>query len=76
MAPRFTDYEGSVQAVMGVDTLLNALVKSGRVTVGAAAGIRADINRAYGAVKEPNSYRPADFRSALGSASRAIGALR
>lgn len=76
MAPRFTDYEGSVQAVMGVDTLLNALVKSGRVTVGAAAGIRADINRAYGAVKEPNSYRPADFRNALGSASRAIGALR
>lgn len=76
IAPRFTDYEGSVQAVMGLDTLLSALVKSGRVTVGAAAGIRADINRAYAAVKEPNAFRPADFRVALGSAARGIGALR
>lgn len=76
IAPRFTDYEGSVQAVMGVDTLLNALVKSGRVTVGAAAGIRANINRAYAAVSDPNAYRPAEFRGALGNATRAIGALR
>ena len=75
-APRFTDYTGSVQAVMAVDTLLNALVRQGRVTVGAAAGIRADINRAYGAVKEPNAYRPAEFRAALGSAARAVGSLR
>jgi hypothetical protein len=76
IAPRFTDYEGSVQAVMAVDTLLNSLVKSGRVTVGAAAGIRADVNRAYAAVKEPNGYRPADFRAALGGAARSIGALQ
>ncbi|WP_022683899.1 multiheme c-type cytochrome [Sphingobium bisphenolivorans] len=76
IAPRFTDYEGSVQAVMAVDTLLNAMVKSGRVTVGAAAGIRADVNRAYAAVKEPNGYQPAAFRAALGGAARSIGALR
>ena len=74
--PRFTDYAGSVQAVMAVDTLLNALVREGRVSVGAAAGIRAEINRAYAAVAEPNSYRPAQFRGALGSAASAIGALR
>ena len=49
LAPRFTDYEGSVQGVMAIDTLLNALVKEKRVTVGAAAGIRANINRAYAA---------------------------
>jgi hypothetical protein len=73
---RFTDYEGSVQAVMAVDTMLNALVKSGQVTIGAAAGIRADVNRAYAAVKDPNSYRPADFRTAIASAARSIGALR
>lgn len=73
---RFTDYAGSVQAVMAVDTLLNAMVRDGRVTVGAAAGIRANINRAYAAVAEPNSYRPQSFRSALGEAARAIGALR
>ena len=73
---RFTDYAGSVQAVMAVDTLLNALVRDGRVTVGAAASIRANINRAYAAVAAPNSYRPAEFRSALGQAAGAIGALR
>lgn len=73
---RFTDYTGSVQAVMALDTLLNALVRQGRVTVGAAAGIRADINRAYAAVKEPNAYQPAAFRAALGSAARSVEALR
>lgn len=75
-APRFTDYAGSVQAVMAVDTLLNALVREGRVTVGAAAGIRASINRAYAAVAAPETYRPAEFRPALGSAATAIGSLR
>ena len=73
---RFTDYSGSQQAVMGVDTLLNAMVSSGRITVGAAAGIRADIDRAYTAVRDPNAFRPADFQASLGSAVCAIGALR
>jgi hypothetical protein len=73
---RFTDYIGSSQAVMAIDTMLNALVKSGQVTVGAAAGIRGDINRAYAAVKDPNAYRPADFRIAIASAARSIGTLR
>ncbi len=76
IAPRFTDYEGSVQAVMAVDTLLNALVREGRVTVGAAAGIRAQVNRAYAAVGSPRSYDPPAFRAALGQAARSIGALR
>jgi hypothetical protein len=75
-APRFTDYAGSVQAVMAVDTLLNALVSEGRITQGAAAGIRGDIARAYKAVDEPNAYRPADFRSALKSAAGAISRLQ
>ncbi len=75
-APRFTDYAGSVQAVMAVDTLLNAMVSDGRVTVGAAAGIRANINRAYDAVTTPERYRPAAFRAALGEAVGAIGRLR
>ena len=74
--PRFTDYAGSVQAVMAIDTLLNALVREGRVTVGAAAGIRASINRAYAAVDAPNAYRPDEFRAALSQAARAVGALR
>ncbi|ASJ90516.1 hypothetical protein CBR61_05950 [Porphyrobacter sp. CACIAM 03H1] len=74
-APRFTDYAGSVQAVMAVDTLLNSLVREGRVTQGAAAGIRGDIARAYKAVEAPEAYRPADFRAALKAAAGAIGRL-
>lgn len=73
---RFTDYEGSIQAVMAVDTLLNALVHDGRITVGAAAGIRANVNRAYAAVKTPNGFSPAAFRAALGDATHAIEVLR
>ena len=46
------------------------------VTVGAAAGIRADINRAYAAVRSPQTYDPASFRAALGKAAASIGALR
>ena len=73
---RFTDYEGSVQAVMATDTLLNALVNSGQVGAGSAAAIRGDINSAYAAVRDPNGYRPVEFRAALGRAASAIRALR
>ncbi len=76
VSPRFTDYTGSSQAVMAVDTLLNSLVRQGRITLGAAAGIRANINRAYAAVKSPNTYNPGAFRAALGEAARSIEALR
>lgn len=76
VSTRFTDYAGSAQAVMAVDTLLNALVRDGRVTVGAASGIRAHLSRAYAAVASPTGYRPAEFRAALGQAVRSIGALR
>jgi hypothetical protein len=76
ISPRFTDYAGSAQAVMAIDTLLGALVREGRITVGAAAGIRTNINRAYAAVRAPGSYNPANFRSALGEAARSIMVLR
>lgn len=76
LTARFTDYSGSAQAVMAVDTLLNAMVRNGQITTGAATGIRANINRAYGAVRSPESFNPAQFRSALGAATGAIGALR
>lgn len=75
-SPRFTDYAGSAQAVMAIDTLLNAMVREGRVTVGAAAGIRGAVNRAYAAVESPERYQPAAFRAALAQAARSIGALR
>lgn len=74
--PRYTDYEGSVQAVMATDTLLNAMVSQGTLNESQVGGIRADINAAYAAVREPNAYRPLEFRRALGRASAAIGRLR
>ena len=46
ISPRFTDYAGSVQAVMATDTLLSALVDSGEVSEPAATGLRSDINSA------------------------------
>lgn len=73
---RYTDYEGCVQAVMATDTLLNALVNSGQVPAGSAVSIRAEINRAYAAVRDPNAFRPMEFRRALGSAVRTIRTLR
>ncbi|NNC71729.1 MAG: hypothetical protein HKN78_02520 [Sphingomonadaceae bacterium] len=76
IAPRYTDYEGSVQAVMATDTLLNALVSQGAVSEGSVGGIRSDINAAYAAVSEPNAYRPAEFRAALGRATSAIARLQ
>jgi len=74
--PRYTDYEGSVQAVMATDTLLNALVSQGTLSEASVGGIRSDINIAYNAVREPNAYRPAEFRAALGRAAAAIRRLR
>jgi hypothetical protein len=56
--------------VMAVDTLLNALVREGRVTVGAAAGIRAQLNLAYDAVRSRRAYNPVRFRAALGAGRR------
>ena len=76
ISPRFTDYAGSVQAVMATDTLLSALVDGGEVSEGAANNIRADINQAYRAVRDPNAYSPGDFRASLGRAAAAIRRLR
>ncbi|MEH3101173.1 multiheme c-type cytochrome [Sphingomonas adhaesiva] len=74
-AARYTDYEASVQAVMAVDTLLSALVHDGTVSADAAAGIRAEVNRAYAATRDPNAYRPLEFRAAIARAGAAIRRL-
>ena len=76
IAARLTDYEGAVQSVMAIDTLLNGLVNSGAVSPSAAGGLRARINQAYAAVREPNSFQPAAFRRALGGAVASIRSLR
>jgi len=73
---RFTDYAGSVQAVMATDTLLSALVSGGYVPLATANSIRVDINGAYRAVHDPNAYDPGGFRASLGRAAAAIRRLR
>jgi hypothetical protein len=75
-AQRYTDYEASAQAVMALDTLLDALVRQGAVERGAAATIRGQIDVAYRAVRDPNAYQPLEFRSALARAAAAIRRLR
>jgi len=74
-AQRYTDYEGGVQAVMAIDTLLSALVRDGGVSPAAAAGIRGDIDRAYAAVRDANGFRPLEFRAAISRAGAAIRKL-
>ena len=76
VSERFTDYAGSVQAVMATDTLLSALVASGHVTDERANSIRGDINIAYQAVRDPNEYDARQFRSSLSRAAAAIRRLR
>jgi hypothetical protein len=75
-AARYTDYAGSAQAVMAIDTLLNALVAEGQVDRAEAAGVRPDIDRAYRAVNDPNSYRAAEFHASLVRIATAVGTLR
>lgn len=73
---RFTDYEGAVQSVMAVDTLLGGMVNRGMVSAAAAGNLRIQINQAYGAVRDPNGFQSLAFRRALGSAVRSIRSLR
>ncbi len=76
ISERFTDYEGSVQSVMALDTLLNGMVNAGMVNSAGAGGLRIQINQAYAAVRDPNGFQPIAFRRALGGAVRSIRSLR
>jgi hypothetical protein len=75
-AARYTDYSGSAQSVMAIDTLLNALVAAGQIDAARAAALRPDIDRAYRDVDDPSTYRPADFRDSIARIAADVGALR
>ena len=75
-AERYTDYTGSAQSVMAIDTLLNALVTAGQVDRVKVAAMRPDIDRAYRAVSDPNAYRPGDFRGSISRIAATVRALR
>jgi len=74
-ALRYTDYAGCAQAVMAIDTLLNALVDAHQIDASAAAAMRPDIDLAYRAVLDPNAYRPAEFRASIERIASSVGSL-
>ncbi|HEX6866959.1 MAG TPA: hypothetical protein VF122_06985, partial [Caulobacteraceae bacterium] len=73
---RYTDYTGSAQAVMAADTLLNALADAGQVDRAQVAAVRPDLDAAYAAVRDPNAYRPMEFRKALANVAAAVRRLK
>ncbi len=62
---RYTNYAGAEQAVMAIDTLVNALLSQGAIPNTSADRLLGAIDVAYGATKSPNSYNPSRFRNAL-----------
>ena len=76
LAPRFTDYSGGAQAVMAVDTLLTALVDQGQVDGGAVRALRPELDRAYAAVRDPNAWRPQEFRRVMRGIAGSVRRLR
>lgn len=75
-AARYTDYQGGAQAVMAVDSLLNALAAANAGDRRAVAGMKGDVDRAYAAVRDANAWRPADFRAALTRIDSAVARMR
>ena len=73
---RYTDYEGSAQAVMAADTLLADLASSGQVSAGKVAAIRPDLELSYAAVRDPNTYDPNRFRQTFQRVANAARSLR
>ena len=75
-SPRYTDYAGAAQAVMAADTLLNALAASGQVDRRDVRALRPDLDRAYAQVRDPNGFKPAEFRQSFARLSAAVARLR
>jgi hypothetical protein len=72
---RYTDYAGGAQAVMATDTLVNAMVNAGQLSRQQAGGLRPQIDRLYAEVRDPNAWRPAEFRAALHALADSVGRL-
>lgn len=76
LSARYTDYSGSEQAVMAIDTLRNALVVSGAVARSDAMAMQPDIELLYQATHDPNDYRPVEFRAVLQRVAASIRRLQ
>jgi len=72
---RFTDYAGAAQAVMAIDTLLNAEAVKGRIDAQSLKALRTQTDRAYQAVRDSQAFRPAEFRQALAQVAQGVRKL-
>ena len=72
----YTDYQGGAQAVMAVDTLLNAAVSDGQVNRDAALALRPDLDRAYALARDANRWDAPAFRAALAQVAGRVRALK
>lgn len=72
VADRYTDYEGAAQAVMGVDTLLAALLSAKQITQTQAQSVRPEVSELYRIVRDPNAYRSGDYRAGLARLAAAM----
>ena len=75
MSRRYTDYASAEQAVIAVDTFLEALTKAESISVQQAQSLRPAIDRAYKVVSKPNSYNQTKMRDAFKALSTEINRL-
>ncbi|MDT7933282.1 MAG: multiheme c-type cytochrome [Sphingomonadaceae bacterium] len=73
---RLSDYQGSAQAVMAADTLVNALQAEGQVPAGTRDSLKPAFNRAYAAVKDPQRFDTAEVKASLDALSAATARLQ
>ncbi len=62
---RYTEYAAAEQAVIAVDTFLEALTKEEHISLDQAKELRPVINAAYDVVSEPNTYSQSRMQNAF-----------
>lgn len=75
LSAQYTDYAAAEQAVIAVDTFLNALVVDNAVSIEQAINMRPLINEAYASVDQPNTYNQSRLRRALRNISQQMGQI-
>lgn len=64
---RYTDYVAAEQAVMAIDTLLSSMIASKQIAAADVKSMRREINQAYSAVENANTYDQKSLTAALTS---------
>ncbi|MBL4870975.1 MAG: hypothetical protein JKX72_08480 [Robiginitomaculum sp.] len=73
---RYTDYVAAEQAIMAVDTLLSSMIASKQVARIEVSQMRKEINMAYDAVENPNTYNQDQLTNALRNVHARLRELR